>query len=163
MTHPDSVSPLDAIDLAYGCPLDLPKDVRPLLARLARNFPNIFPSREKLAADLGISLRAVDKQLQKLRDLGLVTSISVGSRRFRTERTYRILHVPGLPLVIPPDIDHRGEVDALKMAETLALADAQTESLYEYPAELRCVRLSELEKAHRLRLITRTPVRPMAS
>lgn len=165
MTTTEAVSPLEAIDLAYECPLDLPSEVRTLLARLARNYgrKGTFPSRERLAADLGITPDGVDKRLRKARDLGVVTSITVGSRRHSTERTFRILHIPGLPLVIPSEVEHKPEADALRMAETLAQADAQAEPLHEYPEELRRVRLWELERAHRLRLINRPPVRPMSS
>jgi DNA-binding Lrp family transcriptional regulator len=117
---PKRVSPLEAIDLAYDYPLELPEHLRATLALLARSYPEIRPSREKLALRLGVQVDAVTKRLRELTTRGLITTITVGARE-RT-RAYRILHLPGLPLTIPPAIP-----DDHPTAERLRIIEARAE------------------------------------
>lgn len=122
-TPSEHVSPLEAIDTAYDYPLELPEHLRATLAYLARHYPNICPKREAIAPRLGIQLQALDDRLHDLKARGLMTTIIVGARNHR--RTYRILHLPGLPLTIPAAVEHTRQAEALRVMDAMADADSQ--------------------------------------
>jgi hypothetical protein len=119
------VSPLEAIDLAYNYPLELPEHLRVTLAYLARHYSTIFPRRETMALHLGIQLDALEDRLHALTARGLLTTIVVGARRSR--RTYRILHLPGLPLTIPAACEHTLRAERLRVIDAMADADSQVD------------------------------------
>ena len=104
MTISGSVSPLEAIDLIYASPWPEDPELRALLALLARHWPSIWPSRERIALGIGLKgVGSVSRRLRRLEDEhGLITSITLGARA--NQRTFRILHLPELPLVIPPEL-----------------------------------------------------------
>lgn len=95
-TQAVGASPLDALDAI--CRLDVPLDpeLRYLLARLARRYPNIRPSIVRLAEETGASPATVKRRLRRLTDLGLITTIRTGRRD--DSKAHRILHLPGLPI-----------------------------------------------------------------
>jgi hypothetical protein len=125
VTIPQYVSPLEAIDLAYDFPLELPEHLRVTLAYLARHYPNICPKRESMALRLGIQAHALEDRLHELRMRGLMTTIIVGARHSR--RTYRILHLPDLPLTIPAPVEHTRQAESLRIMDAMADADSQAD------------------------------------
>jgi hypothetical protein len=119
------VSPLEAIDLAYDYPLELPEHLRVTLAYLARHYPDIHPSWITMALQLGIHRETLADRLHSLSVRGLMTTIIVGARHGR--RTYRILHLPGLPLAIPATCKHTRQAEALRIMDAMADADSQVD------------------------------------
>jgi hypothetical protein len=119
------VSPLEAIEFAYNYPPELPEHLRVTLAYLAWSYPNIFPSRETMALQLGIHRETLTDRLHSLSVRGLMTTIIVGARHGR--RTYRILHLPGLPLNIPAACEHTRAAEQLRVMDAMADADSQVD------------------------------------
>lgn len=94
-TAPDRVSPLDAIRMvrqlthAPGGEI-IPSRPKATLLALATYWPNIFPSLETLARDLGVGRASVGRWLHELEELGLVVTEHRGRGAERT------LVLPGL-------------------------------------------------------------------
>lgn len=143
-----NVSPLEAIDLAYDYPLELPEHLRVTLAYLARHYPNICPTREGMALRLGIHPQTLGDRLHELGMRGLLTTIIVGARHSR--RTYRILHLPGLPLTIPAACEHTLRAELLRVMDAMADADSQVDG-----GATRFVLMQEALKQEALKLLAR--------